>query len=273
MTQENKSSFAFLPCYIMDDETLDEGAKILYARISMYSNEGRCWASNQHFAEKQKVTTRCIQKWLAELKEAGYIEVEIDSSGFQTKRNIWLNIDFKNNFTKRTTIHPPLPCSSPTHEPQFVHINTSNTNIKEQQQPAAAGAVFYECLKEIDIPEKEKISLSMRYKEVQVQHAIKYCTHPSTVIKTTFIQTLKWACANQPEIPTSKEDLIITNRSFAIGCSLHNSQRPHSRFTIEPLSKHVEIIHANGQQLFLLLYSENGFKDQLLNAISKARGE
>ncbi len=118
--QNRNGSFAILPSFVMDNENLDEGAKILYARISMYSQDGRCWASNAHFAEKQKVTTRCIQKWLKQLSDFGYIEVEIKTGGFQTQRNIWIVIDFKNNVTKRTTVHPLANYSSPPTEPQFV---------------------------------------------------------------------------------------------------------------------------------------------------------
>ena len=102
---------------------------MLYARISMYSEDGRCWASNAHFAEKHKVTIRCVQNWLKQLVDNGYIEVEIEKGGFQTKRNIWITTDFKKSYTKRTTVHPPVKYSSPPPEAQF----TSNieTNIKE----------------------------------------------------------------------------------------------------------------------------------------------
>jgi hypothetical protein len=126
--QSHNGSFAILPSFIMDNENLEEGAKILYARISMYSQDGRCWASNAHFAEKQKVTIRCIQKWLKQLVDNEYIEIELDKSGFQTQRNIWIIIDFKKNFTKRTTVHPPMNHSSPPHEPQFTHIISKQDN-------------------------------------------------------------------------------------------------------------------------------------------------
>ena len=108
-----KFSYAILPSFIMDDDNLNEGAKILYARISMYSQEGRCWASNAHFAEKQKVSTRCIQNWLTELKKCGYIEIELITEGKNTRRNIWLIIDFKKQNKGRTTVHPPMNHSSP----------------------------------------------------------------------------------------------------------------------------------------------------------------
>jgi len=124
-------SYAVLPSYVMDDESLDEGAKVLYARISMYAQEGRCWATNAHFAAKQKVTIRCIQKWLAQLEDAEYIEVEVIRGGFQTSRNIWLIGDFKKMFTKRTAVHaPPVNCSSSVHEPQFIQTTPTPSSVE-----------------------------------------------------------------------------------------------------------------------------------------------
>lgn len=127
-SQNHTSSYAVLPSFIMDDENLEEGAKILYARISMYSQEGRCWASNAHFADKQKVNTRTIQRWLKQLIENGYIEVELEKGGFQTKRNIWIIVDFKKNFTKRHTCHPDATYMSPPHDVHVVHTMSKQDN-------------------------------------------------------------------------------------------------------------------------------------------------
>ena len=135
MSAPQKASYAIIPSYILDDENLDEGAKNLYARISMYSQEGRCWASNSHFAEKQKVTTRCIQKWLKQLSDAEYIFIEVERGGWQTKRDIWITNDFKKFNTTRTTVHPQTNDSSCHNEPQFVQINTSDINIKDIKEP------------------------------------------------------------------------------------------------------------------------------------------
>lgn len=125
-----KSSYAIIPSYIMDDEKIHDGAKMLYARISMYSKEGRCWASNKHLSEKHGVDVRTIQRWLKELSDQGYIDVEIETGGFQTKRNIWITNDFKKIYTKRQSCHPPASNMSPTPDTDVIHINTSNTNIK-----------------------------------------------------------------------------------------------------------------------------------------------
>ncbi len=129
-----KSSYAITPSYILDDEDLDEGAKVLYSRISMYSDEGRCWASNAHFADKHKVTERTIQNWLKQLSDKEYILIEIDKSGFQTKRDIWITNDFKKFSTKRNTVHVDTKYISPPPEIQFVSSIDINNRDKEQQQ-------------------------------------------------------------------------------------------------------------------------------------------
>ena len=271
MSNPPTPSYAVIPCYILDDESLDEGAKTLYARISMYSQDGRCWASNQHFANKQKVTIRCIQKWLAELVEAGYIEVEVERGGFQTKRNIWLVVDFKKNFTKRTTVHAAVNVDAPQHEPQFMQINTSNINIKEQQQQEPVAAVssnkFFPLLKDIDIPLSDKEWLSSKFSEAEVFHAVQWATHPSTKLNKPLAAALKWACQNKPEIPKLEIDTVNENKEFSKSIEMkYNSVNGHK---IEALSSFIEI--SCGQFTHTLDYSENGFKEQL-NSILKKRG-
>lgn len=135
MSQTNRSSYAVIPSYILEDDDLDEGAKVLYGRISMYSQDGRCWATNKHFSEKHKVDPRTIQRWLTQLKDAGYIEVDVDSTGFQTTRDIWITNDFKKHSTKRHICHPPTQSISPTPDTYVVSsnkININKTNINEE---------------------------------------------------------------------------------------------------------------------------------------------
>jgi len=130
-----KSSFSVIPSYILEDEDLNSGAIVLYARLSMYSKEGRAWPSNQHLAEKQKVDERTIQKWLKQLKDKKYIEVEIivGKNNRQTIRNIWINNDFKNNFKGWHIDHPPPAVASPPPDRGGTHINIKRINIKEDK--------------------------------------------------------------------------------------------------------------------------------------------
>ena len=129
---EQNSSYAVVPCYILDDEDLDEGAKNLYARLSMYSKDGRCWPSNAHLAEKHRVSERTIQNWLKQLVDKEYILVDIDMTGQQTRRFIWLSQDFKKMFKGRNTIHPPPQPVSPP--PETYCASSYKIYINQQQQ-------------------------------------------------------------------------------------------------------------------------------------------
>lgn len=137
MTEHHMSSFAVIPSYILDDDDLDSGAKILFARISMYSNQGRCWASNDHFAEKEKTSVRTIQRYLKQLVDKKYIIVEVKTGGWQTERDIWLTNDFKKSYRGRHTCHPsPKPMSPPqeayvTPSSSDIHYKINNSNKED----------------------------------------------------------------------------------------------------------------------------------------------
>jgi hypothetical protein len=261
MSEKNinsKSSYAVLPSFVMDDDNLNEGAKILYARISMYSQEGRCWASNDHFAEKQQVTTRCIQKWLAELKDAGYIEVDIEKGGFQTKRDIWIVNDFKKMFTRRTVVRPEANGSSPSPEPQFTHINTSDINIKEQQQPAAV--FYFDILEKVSISGDEKVWLSQHFPVEDIQIAIDWATHPNTVLSKPLAAALKWACKAKPIIQETLEEKITSNKKYTEELSkIHTSKH----YKLEAYNTNAYIEPLQNGSVCVIKYDETGFKEIL----------
>jgi|GEM_PF-6351051 hypothetical protein len=188
MTNPRNGSYAIIPCYILDDENIEEGAKNLYSRISMLSEEGRCWASNEYFAEKHKVTTRCIQNWLKQLADAEYIQIDIDKTGFQTKRDIWIVNDFKKQFTKRTTVRVDTKHSSSPHEPQCTSSIYTNNNLdKEQQQQKHSSGCSSDSEK---VKELAKFPLSsstvervLAYSLDEIKVAIECCLNPTESIK------------------------------------------------------------------------------------------
>ena len=90
MPEEPESYYAVIPSAILDDERVSGSAKLLYAKISALTRKrGYCWASNGWLAELRKATPRSVQNWLAELRDAGYIEAEITEAEGNT-RKIWL---------------------------------------------------------------------------------------------------------------------------------------------------------------------------------------
>lgn len=270
MTQEHnkKSSYSIIPSYVMDNKNLEVGAKLLYARISMYSQDGRCWASNAHLAEKENVCVRTIQRWLKQLSDEGYIDIEIEKIGLQTKRNIWIIIDFKKQFTKRHPCHDgvtPMSCRDDTH---VTHINIKDTNIKKTTtQWASPVAVFidkkiYICLEPLDIPLKEKEWITRKYQESNVVHAVQWVTCPGRKV-TSFIAALKWACNVQPQIEKNPADIEEENKRYAK--LKHATAKKNSMTIMEVLTKGVEFIITNGSGGISkwLDYAEKGFKDQL----------
>lgn len=76
---------------------------------------------------------------------------------------------------------------------------------------------LFDCLKPLSISEPEKLWISEKYSEEEVEHAVKVTLRleEQNEIKTSFIQTLKWACKTQPELPKSSEDDFEENRKYA----------------------------------------------------------
>lgn len=76
--REEPSFYAVIPIIIMRDKRLKLGARLLYGEITSLSNkEGFCWASNKYFSDLYDCSKDTISRWITELKECGYISVEL----------------------------------------------------------------------------------------------------------------------------------------------------------------------------------------------------
>lgn len=74
----NKSYYAVLPANVRYDARLKDKAKLLYAEITGLTNEkGYCWATNNYFAELYHTSKGNVSKLLSQLKEYGYINIEL----------------------------------------------------------------------------------------------------------------------------------------------------------------------------------------------------
>lgn len=130
---EKPAYWAVLPATVRYDAALSPAARLLYAEISALSNkEGYCKAGNQYFATLYDVSKKTIEAWIKQLKDRGYITVEVIRNEHQVviQRRIWstiptgltlprnigeppLEIEGENN-TRKNNI-PPI---SPTGEEQ-----------------------------------------------------------------------------------------------------------------------------------------------------------
>ena len=74
----NKAYYAVIPANVRYDENLPANAKLLYGEITALCNQkGYCWASNDYFAKLYNCGRRSVTRWLSQLKEQGYISIEV----------------------------------------------------------------------------------------------------------------------------------------------------------------------------------------------------
>jgi len=110
----NKFREIMIPGDILDDESLSDGARIIYGKIARLSyKDGYCWANNEFLSGVK--SKRTASRFIAELQAAGYIKILtgkskkrkivlceiiskttiIDNSGYDNKNNIDKNGDDK----------------------------------------------------------------------------------------------------------------------------------------------------------------------------------
>lgn len=125
-------------------------------------------------------------------------------------------------FNKRLRSVPnTLPQRAKHAPPSVPNTHKEDLSIRRSQEeltpkssfPKASGSkaseaelVSFSCLKNLEIPETTKRSLSSRFSEEQVKQAVAVATHPKTVIKKNLEATIVWACANNIKPPV--EELI-----------------------------------------------------------------
>ena len=91
-----RSGFAALPYLVMRDKALTIGARMTYAFLLMYAwQEGSCFAGQVKMAEDMGVSDRHLRRFLTELKEANYIEIERKDKRYN---NTYIILDRKKPF-------------------------------------------------------------------------------------------------------------------------------------------------------------------------------
>lgn len=74
---ENSGYYAIIPANVRYDQRLRPNAKLLYGELTaLTGKEGFCWAKNEYFAELYEVDLKTISRWISQLNQFGYIEIE-----------------------------------------------------------------------------------------------------------------------------------------------------------------------------------------------------
>ena len=147
-----KNFYAIIPAFIRYDKRLPMLSRFLYGELTALCNEkGYCWASNRYFAELYEVSIETISRYIAKLKEFGYIRITYDSSKKDNDRRIYItDIQIENieptTETKTETkaeaeeeyTTTPLTKTSNTLDENIKHNNTCNTTVNNTESDARA---------------------------------------------------------------------------------------------------------------------------------------
>ena len=80
--KEKPNYYSIIPASVRYDTDLTPTAKLLYSEITSLSNKtGICFASDKYFADLYDVSDRVIRKYLKQLKEKKYLEIEYEYEG------------------------------------------------------------------------------------------------------------------------------------------------------------------------------------------------
>ena len=88
-----RAGFAAFPYLLMRDRNLSIGARLTYAFLLMYAwQEGSCFTKQASIAETMGVSSRQLQRYLYELREANYIRITRQDKRFN---NTYILLDKK----------------------------------------------------------------------------------------------------------------------------------------------------------------------------------
>ncbi|HFN8269264.1 TPA: helix-turn-helix domain-containing protein [Staphylococcus aureus] len=84
---DQPSYYSIITANVRYDNRLTDSEKLLFAEITSLSNKyGYCTASNGYFSKLYEVTKRTISARINNLKENGYLKIELDYKGSEVKQ-------------------------------------------------------------------------------------------------------------------------------------------------------------------------------------------
>ncbi|HCX2151357.1 TPA: conserved phage C-terminal domain-containing protein [Staphylococcus aureus] len=132
---DQPSYYSIITANVRYDNRLTDSEKLLFAEITSLSNKyGYCTASNGYFSKLYEVTKRTISARINNLKENGYLKIELDYKGSEVKqRRLYpmtqSSIGIENNFHRGVENNFHTPIERNFQENNTSINNTSNNNI------------------------------------------------------------------------------------------------------------------------------------------------
>ena len=159
----------------------------------------------------------------------------------------------KENTAEGQKVAPPngrAESCTPDGECRNVPFNENKPyDDRQRQQTEPSAVVVFSCLSTVEeVSLEDKQWITENHLEAHVEHAVKYLNDPSTIIKTTPSQALKWACKRAQETscrePVPKKSATATTEENIEYLKLieKNEQdgKRIGRYKIEVLSRSIE---------------------------------
>ncbi|PTF55919.1 conserved phage C-terminal domain-containing protein [Staphylococcus chromogenes] len=132
---DQPSYYSIITANVRYDNRLTDSEKLLFAEITSLSNKyGYCTASNGYFAKLYEVTKVTVSRRIANLKECGYLQVEIIREGNEIKQRkmyplteMIRPINTNDNTPINNSVNTPIITN--VKENNTSNNNTSNNNI------------------------------------------------------------------------------------------------------------------------------------------------
>ncbi|EGQ2719074.1 alpha/beta hydrolase [Staphylococcus pseudintermedius] len=126
---DQRSYYSIITANVRYDNRLTDSEKLLFAEITSLSNKyGYCTASNGYFAKLYEVTKVTVSRRIANLKECGYLQVEIIREGNEIKQRKMYPLT---EMIRPINTNDNTPINNSVNTPIITNVkenNTSNNN-------------------------------------------------------------------------------------------------------------------------------------------------
>lgn len=165
---------------------------------------------------------------------------------------------------------PGAPSNEPYGTLSIIHKDNQEDKPTTTTRASAPAPVVFDFLVDIGLSADEMDLLSKEYANdpESLRHAVKYATHKGTHIKTTIIQTIRWAAKAKPPLPPNNQS-IDENKALAEKMKASIAKMPQGVY-FDILNEFVEIGHSVSQKTpEQIKYTEKGFIALIDNARRK----
>ncbi|PCF86366.1 helix-turn-helix domain-containing protein [Staphylococcus intermedius] len=124
---DQPSYYSIITANVRYDNRLTDSEKLLFAEITSLSNKhGYCTASNGYFAKLYEVTKVTISRRIANLKECGYLQVEIIRNGNEIKQRKLYPLT---EMIRPINANDNTPINNSVNTPIITNVKENNTSI------------------------------------------------------------------------------------------------------------------------------------------------